>query len=132
MLNSKTYNRAYYLENRNRLLTQKKLSRERCKKQRSDYNVKYRIALKEEVLKRYNPEGVLACSVCGESRLACLTLDHINNDGHREKKRGFNFYLWLKKNDYPYSDLQTLCMNCQYIKRQEFYEEQRQRRINKI
>lgn len=59
---------------------------------------------------------------CGEKDLVILTLDHVNDDGenHRKekKKRGFAFYLDLKKNKFPNDPpLQVLCMNCQFRKR---------------
>ena len=59
---------------------------------------------------------------CGEQDKDVLTLDHVNDDGvdHRKQTgtRGFNFYIHLRKNNYPSSPpLQVLCLNCQYVKR---------------
>ena len=57
------------------------------------------------------------CVTCGEEKLQKLSIDHINNDGgdHRRKLNmkcgGYNFYLWLIKNDFP-SGFQTLCISC--------------------
>ncbi|RDJ35314.1 MAG: hypothetical protein DWQ19_10900 [Crenarchaeota archaeon] len=72
--------------------------------------------IKKEVLSHYGT----TCS-CGESDDVVLTLDHINDNGaeHRKKlgRRGFNFYLWLRKNNFPNDPpLQVLCANCQYDK----------------
>jgi hypothetical protein len=80
----------------------------------------YRQAIKEEVLTYYG-SGKCACVKCGESRLACLTLDHINGNGCKERregkiKRGNHLYFALRKSGYP-KGYQTLCMNCQFVKR---------------
>ncbi len=59
---------------------------------------------------------------CGETDQDILTLDHVNDDGAEHlrllKKRGFNFYLYLRKNGFPNNPpLQVLCMNCNFRKR---------------
>lgn len=52
-----------------------------------------------------------------------MTLDHINNDGFKEKKKGgkgsgIRFYEYLYANNFPRKDeLQILCMNCNFGKR---------------
>ncbi len=61
----------------------------------------------------YYGGGKCACVVCGESRVACLSIDHIRAIG---AKRQLNLYCWLVKNGYP-DGYQTLCMNCQWVKR---------------
>ena len=88
----------------------------------SYYNDKRRIEraqLKIEVMTHYG-NGKQACVNCGENRLACLSIDHINNNGakhRREESRVKNdFYPWLKEHKFP-KGYQTLCMNCQWIKR---------------
>lgn len=78
-----------------------------------------RSVMKIEVLTHYG-NGKCACVVCGEKRVACLSIDHINGDGEKHRKRigiggGSHFYAWLKHNNYP-DGYQTLCMNCQWIK----------------
>jgi len=83
--------------------------------------------LKQEVLTHYGG-GKCACVKCGESRLACLSIDHINgygNEFRREAETFFNtrasgsaLYRWLKQAGYP-DGYQTLCMNCQFVKRVE-------------
>ncbi len=75
---------------------------------------------KRLVLTHYG-NGKLACVKCGESRLACLSIDHINAIGAKGRRGiigGTNFYAWLIKNNYPLG-YQTLCMNCQWVKRYE-------------
>jgi hypothetical protein len=57
-----------------------------------------------------------------------LSIDHINGNGSEHRKnnkkiRGNHIYEWLKKNKFPIG-YQTLCMNCQLIKRhgnKEYY-----------
>lgn len=77
-----------------------------------------RVEIKTEVLTHYG-KGRLACVMCGESRLACLSIDHIKGGGHKHRsklgKEGYKFYTWLKKEDFP-KGYQTLCMNCQFVK----------------
>ena len=81
---------------------------------------RHRRRLKEEVLTYYGG-GKLACVRCGFEDVRALTIDHINNDGSGKRKRiGYHFYHWLKAEGYP-EGYQTLCMNCQFIKREEIY-----------
>lgn len=56
------------------------------------------------------------CACCGETEPAFLTLDHVNNDGHKMRKSVHgkachSFYKWIIGNKYPAS-IQVLCMNC--------------------
>ena len=58
------------------------------------------------------------CCCCGESERAFLSMDHINNDGaqHRRDIGESKIYGWLARNKFP-SGFQTLCMNCQFGKK---------------
>ena len=94
---------------------------ERMRKQREVTQI-----LKKDILTHYGG-GKCACVICGESRLACLSIDHINGGGKAHcrdiktegrYRAGRGLYLWLKKNNYP-KGYQTLCMNDQWIKRME-------------
>ena len=75
--------------------------------------------LKELVLTHYGGNRC-ACVMCGEARSACLSIDHIDGGGRahgRETKcTGNPFYLWLRRHGLP-KGYQTLCMNCQWVKR---------------
>jgi hypothetical protein len=79
---------------------------------------KYNGKIKIEILTHYG-NGKCACVICGESRLPCLSIDHINNDGGQQRKiqrlTGVRFYKWLKDNNFP-GGYQTLCMNDQFLK----------------
>ena len=88
---------------------------------------KWNLKAKKEVLTRYGKDKC-ACVKCGFSDMRALSLDHIANDG-AEKRRtnkhirygGISLYIWLRKEGYP-RGYQTLCMNCQMIKRDEIYK----------
>lgn len=77
--------------------------------------------LKIEVMTYYGNDKC-ACVICGESRLACLSIDHINGGGFEQRQAlgisGSSFHYWLKKQGFP-DGYQTLCMNDQFIKREE-------------
>ena len=85
----------------------------------------WRANLKATVLTHYG-KGKLACVFCGFDDIRALSIDHINSKGNEERREikpqrwqrftGVEFYRWLKKNNYP-EGYQTLCMNCQWIKR---------------
>ncbi len=61
------------------------------------------------------------CQCCGERDQRFFQVDHINNDGNVFRKThgqvgGKNFYVWIIKNNFP-SDLQILCSNCNFGKK---------------
>lgn len=73
--------------------------------------------LKIKVLTHYG-HGKCTCIICGFDDIRALSIDHIQGGGneHRRKLTYSNIYKWLVENDYP-EGFQTLCMNCQFIKR---------------
>jgi len=77
--------------------------------------------LKISVLTHYG-NGKLECVRCGENRLPCLSIDHINNNGCIDRRTskiyGNRFYKILKQTNFPLG-YQTLCMNCQFLKADE-------------
>ena len=83
----------------------------------------HEMELKKEVLSYYG-HGKCACVMCGYSDIRALSIDHINGGGCQHRKSlvgshkygGKNFYRWLKMNNFPLG-YQTLCMNCQFVKR---------------
>ena len=86
----------------------------------------YYIRLKARVLAYYG-NGKLACVKCGFANVQALTIGHINNDGAKHRKvigSGHKLYRWIEKENYP-EGFQTLCMNCQFIKRNEHLGKQR-------
>ncbi len=85
----------------------------------STYHKEKQQRYKSEALTHYS-NGSLACVRCGFEDIRALSIDHIKGGGlvHYNSMTGRNIYLWLKKNNYP-EGYQTLCMNCQWIKREE-------------
>lgn len=69
--------------------------------------------------------GELKCVCCGENMVDFLTLDHILNDGYKERKEGAKrrmggicLYKFLKKRGYPRkNEFQLLCYNCNCAKK---------------
>lgn len=54
-----------------------------------------------------------ACACCGESNQYFLTLDHINRDGHEERRKGVKQTQLLKSLlQLKREDIQLLCYNC--------------------
>jgi len=65
-------------------------------------------------------DGTGRCACCGEEKLEFLTLDHIGNDGAKERRKtkswpGSSFYYWLIKQGLP-AGYQVLCSNCNMSK----------------
>ena len=57
------------------------------------------------------------CNCCGETNSLFLTVDHVNNDGHKDKDKngdrysGTSLYIRIIKADFP-PEFQILCYNC--------------------
>ena len=84
------------------------------------------LKVKMDVLSHYGKDGNIACVRCGFTDIRALSIDHINGGGYRERKfehlaSGGPMYRRLQKNNYP-AGYQTLCMNCQWLKRTENHE----------
>ncbi len=95
---------------------------ERGKKQHREAIRGWRIEVKRLVLRHYGGNK-LRCIGCGCKDMRVLSIDHIDGNGAEHKRTlgiqgGTNLYRWLISNSYP-SGYQTLCMNCQWIKRYE-------------
>lgn len=69
----------------------------------------WRTKNKEKVIKFYG--GVCVC--CGESNIGFLTIDHINNDGAKQRALPGNRSTYVRaiRDNYP-DDLQVMCWNC--------------------
>ena len=94
--------------------------REGHRQQNRDATRRYHERLKIEVLTHYG-NGKFACVRCGEVRIPCLSIDHINGGGVAQSKVvgiGHKLYRWLRRENYP-NGYQTLCMNCQAMKKYE-------------
>ena len=99
-----------------------------------DYQKRHWQKLKIEVLAHYSG-GALVCVRCGFDDLRALSLDHIDGNGRKDradpKYNASKFYISLRRMDYP-EGFQTLCMNCQYIKRVENNELSKARKANSV
>ncbi len=125
----KEYRKGYYQQHKERLRVVCKINKERYREKYPEkylentrrYALVQRRKLKLEVFTHYS-RGLPRCASCDEGRLACLSIDHINGRSSEEKRKtglkGATFYRWLKVNGYP-NGFQVLCMNCQWIKRNE-------------
>jgi hypothetical protein len=88
---------------------------ERIRQQERDKTKRNQAKLRDDVFGAY---GGYTCACCGETEPKFLSIDHINNDGGKERRSGLYgssgtaFYLWLRKNAFPLG-YQVLCMNCQ-------------------
>lgn len=86
----------------------------------------WKLSTKIEVLTYYG-KGKLACIRCGYSDLRALSIDHIKDNGAEERRKdktastGTWFYSRLRRRGYP-QGYQTLCMNCQFIKKAEYLD----------
>jgi hypothetical protein len=81
----------------------------------------YTLKLKTEVIDALGGK----CACCGESHIAFLSVDHINNDGAEHKRKLFNgktiggsstVYRDIRKQGYPRDKFQVLCFNCNCAK----------------
>lgn len=114
--------RRYYQSHRTEIIERNKAYNRLHKVTRTEHYWEYRAQMKLEVLKHYG-NGICACVKCGFTDIRALSIDHLNGNGVQHRQTlgicgGRQFYVWLKKNELP-EGYQTLCMNCQYIKRSQ-------------
>ena len=116
----KVYRKSYYAENKDRLVSRSLI---RTKKWRGEhflearqYDIQRILGTKQKVMDKYGGK----CRFCTAKDIACLTIDHINDDGSEERRNGggygIRFYRNLLKIPIR-DDLQCLCINCQWRKR---------------
>ena len=85
--------------------------------------LKYRVRVKLEALSEYGPNRLIKCSWpgCCVDDPDMLSLDHINNDGSKDRKciggrgSGKELYVKLRIEGWP-AGFQTLCHNHQWKK----------------
>jgi hypothetical protein len=97
-----------------------------------EYQQNYRATHKEQIKKQRaghyqeNKESIARdhATYYDNNNIKALSIDHINGGGgkHRKESNITHFYNWLKKNNYP-TGFQTLCLNCQFIKRYDAKEQ---------
>jgi hypothetical protein len=83
---------------------------------------KDKVSIKTEVLEHYSGNNPPKCARCCTTDISRLTIDHINNDGAKMRRRHpyqkRHILRWLKKNGYP-EGYQVLCKRCNTEKRLE-------------
>lgn len=113
------YFKQYYQDNKEWMIEYAKEWYKGKRNHVSMYRKERNLKIKLNTLTHYG-NGKCACVKCGENRLACLSLDHIDGNGaeHRREigRTAIALYFWLIKNDFP-EGYQTLCMNCQFVKK---------------
>lgn len=111
------HDRKYRLDNKEKI-------REHWKENKELYNKNLRearLTLKVKVLSNYCNSDTPFCIMCKEDDIDCLTIDHIDNNGAKERRTkgrsalGSSLYIGLRKEGFP-TGYQTLCMNCQIKK----------------
>lgn len=114
------YMREYWKNNPEKYKTHKeKMKLNMRKKYKAGCNRHYKQKIRLQVLTHYggNPPK---CACCGETIVIFLVIDHINNDGAKQRKSvasGSQMYYWLRKNNFP-EGYQVLCRNCNWAKSQ--------------
>lgn len=71
----------------------------------------YDFAVKMKVIEAYGGK----CACCGERTPQFLTVDYIDNDQivkEKANKSGTKLYRWLIQNNFPKSNYQLFCYNC--------------------
>lgn len=79
------------------------------------WSLKYRASLRNEMIESYGGK----CSCCGEKQHKFLQLDHIENDGYKDRKihrTSSKLFAHLKKSGWPKNRYQLLCANCNFGK----------------
>lgn len=127
---SKPRKREWYLENKERILNERRnnpklrekilvnhrLWRDNNRDKWHKYCRKYRDKLTLKVLTHYGGK----CYCCGETNILFLTIDHINNNGAKERRsisginvgtNNLSVYRLIVKNNYP-DTYRVACYNC--------------------
>ena len=91
----------------------KRTYKDKCLR-RLEIHKKWRDKIKAQVISHYS-NGKMNCACCGENTREFLTVDHINNDGTKQRKLftggGHHNYRFIIKNKFPVG-YQILCYNC--------------------
>ena len=112
-MDSKKYKSLWYQKNREKIRRRAKVRYWQQAENRRATAREYKARLKMDVIKKYGG----ACVGCGIDELAILTIDHVHDDGIKDRHLGgTGFYCKLKRQP-RLPDLQVLCFNCQLRKR---------------
>lgn len=131
-LKLKEYKRQYHIKNREKIIKKVHVHYVRNREKRLAYGKKwrdenpdkmrlYRQAHKNKLRKEtFEAYGGAKCRCCGEAERRFLTIDHINNDGAKERREmnnrgGYASYARLRARGFP-GGYQVLCFNCNMAK----------------
>ena len=122
LLYQRWYQREYYKKNREKILAGQTKNRGKAEN-RYQLRARRYHRFKIQALKMYGGEEP-KCAWCGENRYECLQIDHINDDGYKDRRiakssigGGENFFRWLIKQPHQPDKYQVLCANCNVVKR---------------
>ena len=127
------YGHEWNIKNRDRVKATHKVWRSNHPNYLNMKNRQYRKRDRLIILKHYSPD--LVCQRCGFSDIRALSIDHINGGGGKHMRdnriEGSGFYRWIIRNNFP-KEFQVLCMNCQWIKKQENNESPTREWLHKL
>jgi len=107
----------YYNVNRQKVINKATKWNKEHNERHNEIALAHYYRLQHEAIMAY---GGYVCVCCGETEPLFLSIDHINNDGNKHRKKfqssGDGLYKWLKRHNYP-KGFQILCMNCNFGKR---------------
>lgn len=110
--------REYRIKNREKIYANIRRYREKpgVMEQERIKGIAYREALKSKIYAHYGS----SCKCCNEATMLFLSIDHVNNDGHKDKTNGKrpggrDLYNKIIREGYP-NTYQILCMNCNHGK----------------
>lgn len=101
------YNKQYYLN----VLEYRKQYRKDNRARLNSYNKELHAKAKQLIFEHYGNK--CSCPKCPEVNPKFLTVDHINNDGYKlRKKQGrYALYRWIINNNFP-DTIRLMCWNC--------------------
>lgn len=90
------------------------------RKKHREYYKAYMRDIRLKALRRVANGGPVHCIRCGFSDIRALQIDHVLGDGtkHRKTQNNASFYIDLARGRCT-QDVQILCANCNWIKRNE-------------
>lgn len=91
-------------------------SREYYKNNKVEFKRKYKEynwEIRQQVIQFYS-DSTMKCRNCDIDDIDVLTVDHINGDGIKHRKKiATKLYIWLCNNNFP-SGFRILCRNCNW------------------
>ena len=88
----------------------------RCKECENKRTRKRRQTIREKTINLYS-NGKNCCNNCGIDDIRVLAIDHINNDGAKDRADMINHEQWMVSLlENPRDDIQILCHNCNWLK----------------